>query len=60
MTQSMPRSRRSINNFASALLLQAVTVGIGVVITPLLLKWLGNDRFGAFRWQAAGLVISDS
>ncbi|MBD2081727.1 lipopolysaccharide biosynthesis protein [Leptolyngbya sp. FACHB-17] len=49
MTQTVTRSRRSINNFASALLLQVVTVGIGIVSTPLLLKWLGNDRFGAFR-----------
>lgn len=49
MPQSTTRTRQSINNFASALLLQAVTVGIGVVSTPLLLTWLGNERFGAFR-----------
>jgi O-antigen/teichoic acid export membrane protein len=45
----MSRTRRSVASFASALLLQVITLLIGIVSTPLLLKWLGDDRFGAFR-----------
>lgn len=45
----MSRTRRSVASFASALLLQAITLLVGIVSTPLLLRWLGDDRFGAFR-----------
>ncbi|WP_335216266.1 hypothetical protein [Nostoc sp.] len=30
-------------------MLQVMTLGIGLISTPLLLSWLGNDRCGAFR-----------
>lgn len=46
---AMTRTERSINSFASSLLLQLITMGMGVVSTPLLLSWLGDERFGAFR-----------
>lgn len=45
----MSRVRRSVLNYASSLLLQSVTLAVGIFSTPLLLKWLGDDRFGAFR-----------
>ncbi|MBD1847248.1 lipopolysaccharide biosynthesis protein [Cyanobacteria bacterium FACHB-63] len=45
----MSRTQRSVINYASSLLLQVITLSIGIISTPLLLKWLGNDRFGAFR-----------
>ena len=45
----MQRTGRSIFNFSSGLLLQAITLGIGIVSTPLLLHWLGDERYGAFR-----------
>lgn len=45
----MTRTQRSIASFASSLLLQLTTVGVGICSTPLLLNWLGDERFGAFR-----------
>lgn len=45
----MTRTKRSIANFLSLLLLQATTIAIGLFSTPLLLHWLGDERFGAFR-----------
>jgi O-antigen/teichoic acid export membrane protein len=52
----MSRSTRSIANFTSSQLLQVLSIGIGMVSTPLLLHWLGDERFGAFRsvsdWMA--------
>ncbi len=45
----MHRTGRSIFNFVSGLTLQVMTLGIGLISTPLLLNWLGNERYGAFR-----------
>lgn len=45
----MHRTGRSVGNFATGLLLQIMSLGIGLVSTPLLLGWLGDERFGAFR-----------
>ncbi|MEH2160628.1 MAG: lipopolysaccharide biosynthesis protein [Nostoc sp.] len=43
------RTGRSVVNFATGLVLQIMTLGIGLVSTPMLLSWLGDDRYGAFR-----------
>jgi O-antigen/teichoic acid export membrane protein len=43
------RTGRSIGNFITGLLLQVMSVGIGLFSTPLLLGWLGDERYGAFR-----------
>ncbi|WP_353932516.1 polysaccharide biosynthesis C-terminal domain-containing protein [Okeanomitos corallinicola TIOX110] len=45
----MQRTGRSVVNFATGLMLQVMTLGIGIFSTPLLLGWLGDERFGAFR-----------
>jgi O-antigen/teichoic acid export membrane protein len=45
----MSRSRRSAATLATGLLATAVTVLVGMVCTPLLLRWLGRERYGAFR-----------
>ncbi len=45
----MTRTNRSIASFASLLLLQVTTVTTGIFSTPLLLHWLGDERYGAFR-----------
>lgn len=43
------RTRRTALNFLSGIGLTAVTVLVGVVATPFILQWLGDDRFGAYR-----------
>jgi O-antigen/teichoic acid export membrane protein len=43
------RTKKSIVNFGSIVAFQLLTISIGMVCTPLLLKWLGDDRYGAFR-----------
>ena len=45
----MHRTGRSFGNFITGLLLQALTMGISLLSTPLLLRWLGDERWGAFR-----------
>lgn len=45
----MHRTGRSIGAFGTGLLLQLSSLGIGLLATPLLLKWLGDERYGAFR-----------
>lgn len=45
----MQRTGRSVVNFATGLMLQVMTLGIGIISTPLLLTWLGDERYGAFR-----------
>lgn len=45
----MTRSHNAILNFLSTIAFTIVTVAIGLVSTPLLLKWLGKDTFGTFR-----------
>jgi O-antigen/teichoic acid export membrane protein len=46
------RTQRTAANFAAGLLYTSVTVLVAFLATPLLLDWLGTERFGAFR--AAG------
>jgi O-antigen/teichoic acid export membrane protein len=45
----MTRTIRAVANFSSALGFQILTLSIGIFSTPLLLSWLGDDRYGAFR-----------
>lgn len=47
------RAERSIWTFLSQELLTVLTVLVGVVATPLILRWLGNERFGAFETLCA-------
>src|SRR5260370_1969042 len=48
----MDRTRKASWGFLSGLAFAGMTVIVGLAATPLLLKWLGPERFGAFR--AAG------
>lgn len=43
------RSRRAVWNYASGLLYAAVTLSVALFSTPLLVAWLGEERFGAVR-----------
>lgn len=45
----MSRTKKSAWNFASGFVFTAVTVCVGVFSTPILLQWLGDERFGVFR-----------
>src|SRR5438105_550170 len=45
----MDRTRKATWGFLSGLAFAGVTVIVGLVATPLLLRWLGSERFGAFR-----------
>lgn len=45
----MRRSYFAFLNFATALLFAVATTAVGFVVTPLLLGWLGEERFGAAR-----------
>lgn len=49
VSEASPRSRRAVWNYASGLLYAAVTLSVALFSTPLLIGWLGEDRFGAFR-----------
>jgi O-antigen/teichoic acid export membrane protein len=55
------RTRRAAANFASSTTLTVVTLVTGLIATPLLLQWLGEERFGAFRtasdWYAYLLLL---
>lgn len=50
------RTRKSIWSMSSGLLYTAVTLLIGLLSTPWLLRWLGSERFGTYRvlvdWMA--------
>jgi len=46
------RTRRSTLNFAAGVAQSAVSIALGFIATPFLLRWLGNERFGAFRAAA--------
>ncbi len=46
------RTRRSALTFATGVLGTAATLAIAFVTTPLLLRWLGDERYGAFRATA--------
>lgn len=52
------RAKRALWTVASGELLTAVMLGVGFVATPLLLRWLGDERFGAVETATAwgGLV----
>lgn len=43
------RTGRSVGNFITGVVFQAITLGVGLVATPLLLHWLGDERYGAFK-----------
>lgn len=43
------RTRRSALTFLSGAAFTAITIALGFVTTPLLLRWLGAERFGAVR-----------
>ena len=43
------RTRRSILTFLAGELFAGVTIIAGLLATPPLLRWLGDERFGAFR-----------
>lgn len=45
----MTRSHNAILNYLSTMLFTVVTVAMGLVSTPLLIRWLGKDTFGVFR-----------
>lgn len=45
----MSRTKRSAWNIVSGLLLTALTLGSGFVSTPFILRWIGQERFGAYR-----------
>jgi O-antigen/teichoic acid export membrane protein len=45
----MDRTRKATWGFLSGLAFAGMTVIVGLVATPLLLRWLGPERFGAFR-----------
>ncbi len=43
------RGARSLITFTSGLFYTVITVLLGFVATPLLVRWLGDTRFGAYR-----------
>ena len=45
----MTRGRRSILNYLSATGLTAVTMVVGLISVPFIVRWLGDERYGAFR-----------
>jgi O-antigen/teichoic acid export membrane protein len=45
----MDRTRKASWGFLSGLAFAGMTVVVGLAATPLLLRWLGPERFGAFR-----------
>ena len=45
----MSRVRFASRNYLSSMLFAALTLGAGFVATPWLLRWLGAERFGAYR-----------
>jgi O-antigen/teichoic acid export membrane protein len=45
----MTRTRSSIYTYFSGIGYQAITLLLAIVTTPLLLRWLGEERYGAFR-----------
>lgn len=45
----MSRTRRSALTFGSGLVMTGATAVASFVTAPLLLRWLGDERFGAFR-----------
>src|SRR5262245_28704233 len=54
----MIRTRLALWNYLTGLLYMAVTLVAGLIATPWLLHWLGEERFGAARttWDWFGYV----
>ena len=48
----MTRSRRAIFTYLTSVAFTAVTMVVGLVAIPYLLRWLGEERFGAYRAAA--------
>jgi O-antigen/teichoic acid export membrane protein len=48
----MTRTKRAVFTYSTSLLFTAVTMIVGLVAVPLLLRWLGTERYGAFRATA--------
>src|SRR5438045_2901623 len=46
---TMSRARRSILNYLTGLGLTGLTLLLSLIATPLLLRWLGQEKLGAFR-----------
>lgn len=57
----MSRTQKSTLNFGTSLLYTGVTLALGIFTTPLLLRWLGEERFGTFRvlqdWWAYSTIF---
>src|SRR3954469_14646543 len=47
--EPMSRIASSIKNFTSSVLLTAITMIVGLLAAKYLLRWLGQERFGALR-----------
>lgn len=45
----MARTKKSLVNLVSSITSQLIVLAIGIISTPFLLRWLGDDRYGAFR-----------
>jgi len=45
----MSRVRFASSNYVSMVLSTALSLGVGFVATPWLLRWLGEERFGGYR-----------
>src|SRR5579872_412205 len=45
----MSRVRLASRNYVSSIVYAAMTLVTGFVATPWILRWLGEERFGAFR-----------
>ena len=45
----MSRTKRSAANFISQTILSKVTMLVGFVATPLLLQWMGSEKFGVYK-----------
>lgn len=46
------RARRTAYTFGTAMVFSAVTMVVGLIAVPLLLHWLGEERYGAYRATA--------
>jgi O-antigen/teichoic acid export membrane protein len=45
----MTRTRAAILNYLSSVALTGTTMAVGLIATPFLVRWLGEERFGATR-----------
>jgi len=51
----MSRAGRAIRNYLTGVIATLITLVTGLVATPLLLQWLGDERLGAYRATAEWL-----